>query len=107
MISGECNGCGACCKFVTVNVNPIYMQPDKKRWLELHMGVHVYERQGLVYIAFETTCQHLDAANQCGIFGQPERPNVCAEFPFDQFDIDYIDQWAGEKVCGYEVVETY
>ena len=107
MIVGECNGCGACCKFVTVNIHPVYLDPDKRKWLELHEGITVFERQGMAYLAIQTSCKHLTEDNKCGIFGQPERPQTCAEFPFDQFDIDYIDKWAGEKVCSYEVVETY
>lgn len=27
-----------------------------------------------------TRCVHLNGAYQCGIFGQPDRPKVCADF---------------------------
>src|SRR3990170_1868484 len=89
---GYCReGCGACCKLVLVNVNPVYMEPDKKSWLELHEGLRLFRQNGGVWMAIQTSCRHLTADNKCGIFGQPERPQTCDDFPFAQNDIDLLN----------------
>jgi Fe-S-cluster containining protein len=97
---GECNGCGACCKHLLLAVHPVYLEPDKRRWLELH-GIKLHVAGGNAWATIDATCEHLTEDNRCGIFGQPERPQVCAEWPFQQEDIDLVNVWAGEPVCSY------
>ena len=101
--AGECNSCGACCKFVLLAVHPSYLDADRRRWLELH-DIRLHERDGLVWATVNTPCRHLTEDNHCGIFGQPERPQLCAEFPFVQGDIGLVNEWAGEDVCSYSFV---
>ena len=99
--TGVCNGCGACCRFLMLQVHPMYMEADKKRWVELH-GIRLQRNpDGGVYAVIDAVCQHLTQENQCGIFGSDERPKVCDDWPFVQHDIDLLDAWAGEKVCSY------
>lgn len=76
------------------------MEPDKRHWLELH-GIKLWQQGDYTWARIEARCRHLTDDNRCGIYGQPERPQVCAEFPFAQGDIDIVDEWAGEKVCSY------
>ncbi len=102
--TGECNGCSACCRFLILNVSPSYLEDDKKRWIELH-GIKVFQQKdGTAWVRINATCEHLTDDGTCGIYGQPERPQTCADFPFVQSDIDLIDEWAGQKVCSYEFV---
>ena len=83
-----------------LQVHPMYMEADKKRWVELH-GIRLIRQEGAVYAVVNTACKHLTEDNQCGIFGSDERPQTRAEGPFLQHDIDLVDEWAGEKVCSY------
>ena len=100
---GECNTCAACCKFLILQVNPAYMDADRRRWIELH-GIRLSERDGGVWARIDIACQHLTDDGKCGVFGTPERPETCGTFPFVQADIDLVDEWAGEKVCSYSFV---
>ena len=104
MRQGECNGCAACCRFLILQVNPQYMAADRRRWIELH-GIRLYERDGGVWAVVNAACSALTDEGRCGLFGLPERPQTCAEFPFVQPDIDQVDDWAGEKVCSYSFSE--
>ena len=103
---GTCNytGCGACCKVVLLAVHHAYLEPDKRHWLELH-GITLAERDGLVWATVPSQCRELAADSSCGIYGKPERPQVCADFPFAQADISIVDEWAGEPVCSYSFRE--
>ena len=100
MRTGECNGCSACCRFVILQVNPAYMEPERRRFIELH-GVRLFTQDGGVWAQVSTQCQHLLTDGKCGVYGKPERPKACAEFPFVQTDIDLVDTFSGEKVCSY------
>jgi len=103
---GECTvGCGACCKFVELAVHHAYLEPDKRYWLELH-GIQLAERDGLVWARIDTACGALTLEGVCGLFGKSERPQMCAEFPFSQHDIDLVDEWVGEKTCSYSFAST-
>lgn len=56
----ECReGCGACCIYPSIS-SPLPAMPDGKP-----------ER---------VPCPHLTSDLKCNIFGQPERPSVCAGF---------------------------
>ena len=97
---GTCNACAVCCKFLILQVNPAYMEPDRRRWIEMH-GIRLQERDGGVWARIDAQCQHLTDEGQCGIFGQPERPQTCADFPVMQADIAIVNTWAGREVCSY------
>lgn len=100
---GECNGCSACCRFLILQVNPAYLEADRRNWIEMH-GIHLFEQDGGVWARINATCTHLTAEGKCGVYGLPERPQACATFPTVQADIDLIDEWASEKVCSYEFI---
>ena len=100
---GECNLCSACCRFLILQVNPQYMEADRRKWIELH-GIRLYERDGGVWAQISLPCEHLTEEGKCGIFGSPERPKTCDDFPFVQHDIDLVDEWSGQKVCSYSFV---
>lgn len=101
---GECNGCAACCKFLILQVNPAYLEADRRRFVELH-GVRLFEQDGGVWARIDVACQHLTAEGKCGVYGTAERPQTCADFPFVQSDIELVDNWTGEKVCSYSFAE--
>ena len=100
---GDCNLCGlrgACCRFVLLAVHPVYMDADKRHWLELH-GIKVAWRDGNAWATIESACRELTDEGLCGIYGQPERPQVCSDFPFTAEDIGIVNAWAGSEVCDY------
>ncbi len=66
-------GCGACCMAPSITTLFVGM-PDGKRAGE--------------------RCVHLDAANQCLLFGRPERPRFCA------------DLRAAPEMCGADATEA-
>jgi Fe-S-cluster containining protein len=99
MRQGDCTpNCGACCKFIILNVNPSYLKD--KAWIEAH-GIKVFEQDGGVWIRINAACNHLTEDNQCGIYGKPERFESCSLFPTVQSDIDLVNEEAGEAVCSY------
>lgn len=100
MRQGECNGCAACCRFLILQVNPAYMDVDRRRWIEMH-GIRLVERDGGVWAHINVACRHLTEDGACGVFGTAERPQTCATFPAGQADIDLVDGWAGVRVCSY------
>lgn len=107
--SGSCTvGCGACCRFLTVNVNPDYFtSADAKAWVELHAvnGRHIRVRMaegGICWMDIPIPCSALTPDGMCGLMGKPERPKSCDDFPTSQVDIDLVDEITGEKVCTYE-----
>ena len=101
---GECNLCSACCRFVLLAVHPVYMEPDKRRWLELH-GIKLAWRNGNAWATVDLSCQELTEDGKCGIFGSPERPQVCSDFPFAAVDIGLVNAWAGSDICSYSFAE--
>lgn len=74
--------CGsACCTFVALEVNPVYLrQDDLAAWARLH-AITLSEWQGRVIATLPLRCSALDDAGRCSLYGQPERPQLCAEFP--------------------------
>ena len=102
MRTGECNGCAACCRFVILQVNPQYMEADKRSWIEMH-GIRLFEQDGGTWARITATCQHLTAENKCSI--HDTRPQTCRDFPAVQSDIDIVDAFVGERVCSYSFVE--
>ena len=99
---GDCTvGCGACCKFLTINVNPdYYTSEDAKAWVELH-GIRVRMSGGVCWMDIPTPCSALTDDGRCGIYGKPERPKGCDTFPQSQAEINLVDDFTGEKVCTY------
>ena len=97
---GSCqSGCGACCKLVEVNVNPAYLEKDVRHWLDLH-GIKLRERGGGVWAILPIPCRELQPDMRCGLFGKPERPKLCEDWPFDQQEILTVNAETGVE-CGY------
>lgn len=106
MRTGECTvGCGACCKFVILQVNPAYLDAERRSFIEAH-GIRLTARDGGAWGSVDVACKHLTTDLKCGVFGKSERPQACSDFPFVQSDIDLVDAHAGAKVCSYEFEEV-
>jgi Fe-S-cluster containining protein len=99
---GSCSeGCGACCTFVTLCIHPAYAQSqDVKNWLSLH-GITLKERNGQVWANVPLPCGALNEDKSCSLFGQPERPKLCSEWPFNQQEINDLHDEMGRKVCTF------
>ena len=105
MRTGECNSCAACCRFLILQVNPAYLDADKRQWIELH-GIRLFEQDGGVWARIDAACTHLTNDGKCGVFGTSHRPQTCADFPSVQSEIALVDDWAGEQVCSYEFADV-
>jgi len=101
---GYCKeGCGACCTYVLLNVNPAYLEKDVRHWVELH-GIKLSERKGQVWAKIPLPCSALQPDKSCGLYGQAERPQLCSEWPYNQQEIDGLDAEMGEKTCTYSFI---
>ena len=90
MREGECTpGCGACCRFIRLQVNPQYMQSDVRHWIELH-GIRLREHGGGVWAYVPLPCSALTPEGMCGLQGKPERPELCGVFPSGQWQLDEL-----------------
>ncbi len=49
------------------------------------------------YMQFDQTCRHLAEDGRCGIYNEPYRPSICAEFPAHPSDLVGLP----EGYCGY------
>lgn len=71
----------ACCRFLILEVNPIYLtDPDLASWVRLHR-IELMEREGRTLAHIPMSCSALGGRGQCNIYGEPERPQICADFP--------------------------
>ena len=104
MRQGECNSCSVCCRFLILQVNPAYMDADRRKWIEMH-GIRLAERDGGVWATIDVACTHLTDEGKCAVFGTPERPQTCADFPIVRADIQLVDEWVGERACSYTFTE--
>jgi len=106
MRTGECtSGCGACCRFLRLQVNPQYLEvADARHWIELH-GIRLDRgEEGATWAHIPLACSALTEEGLCGLYGTPERPLTCETFPTSQADIDRVNAAAGEAVCSYAFV---
>ena len=95
---GTCRaGCAACCRFLTVNVNPDYFTGQAKAWIELH-GIQVRKEGGICWMDIPSPCSAL-VDGRCSVYNK--RPKACRVFPSSQAEIDLVDSFTGEKVCTY------
>jgi hypothetical protein len=104
---------------------------DYQRWLSYH-GIDSYwegpqfpptadsvlvvsaPKDGLTYQVFggrhktallPQRCKYLTDEGACGIFGQPNRPQICADWPSQPWELLTLDQ-AGQLACGYQFVPS-
>ena len=99
MREGECNGCGACCRNLRLQVPPAYLaSADAKNWLSLH-GVRVEKIGEGTFAWMNLPCSQLTSENRCAIYWTPLRPATCDSFPRTPADLIGI-----EDVCSYRFV---
>lgn len=93
---GECNRCGRCCEFITLQVPPEYLSnADIRRWIELH-GIRLSERDGGVFARIDLPCSALTEEGLCSLMGTPERPALCSHWPATPAMLAGL-----EEVCSY------
>lgn len=79
-----CNSCGACCRYVAVEIDrPTTPRDyDQIHWYLTHGKVAVYiDWEGDWYLEFETVCDHLTSAAMCDVYR--ERPEICSDFSWE------------------------
>ena len=96
MPDGCTPGCGACCRWIVLQVNPQYDNPDIARWIGLH-GIRLQRRDGGIFAYIPTPCSALGGDGMCTIY--EERPEVCRIFPTSEAEVAMVDEYVGEKVC--------
>lgn len=93
---GECTACGKCCLSLRIQCPPNYAEPDVANWLALH-GVTVLVVNGATYASLNRKCSALASDNKtCTLYGKPERPGLCSEFPATPAALHGL-----EEECGY------
>jgi hypothetical protein len=99
---GEClPNCGACCKFVRLQVPPTYQETDTRGWLQLH-GIRLTTIDGATFATIDRRCDALTDDNRCSLYGKPERPQLCADWPATPGAMAGL-----EDVCGYRFEEVH
>lgn len=79
--SGECDGCAtrevraACCRYVFLPKRAL--NQDEQHWLSLHNLPNWTPRERRI----EAECSALEADGKCALFGKPERPQLCINYP--------------------------
>lgn len=88
---GGCTaGCGACCEYLTVPLDPRINdnEPEKiedlRYWLSLH-GLTMYQDGDQLSLNIPIPCSKLvtdeDGDKICGVYGTDERPDLCSNLP--------------------------
>lgn len=79
---GGCTkGCGACCTDVILEVVEPPNIADWANWLELH-NIDLVRKDGHLFARLREACSQLDTRDgTCKLFGKPERPLMCSQFP--------------------------
>lgn len=96
---GSClEGCGACCKFIRLQVNPQYKDEDISNWIGLH-GISLRSTTNALFAYVPLRCEMLSEDDRCMAYD--DRPNVCRNWPTSQVEIDDLHEFVGEEVCGY------
>lgn len=98
---GGCTSCGKCCTSLRLQVPPSYMDdPDVKNWVELH-GISLLRVGEATYAVLNRKCSALASDNKtCTLYGKPERPGLCSEFPATPAALTGL-----ETECGYSFRE--
>ena len=91
MREGHCTvGCGACCRFIRLQVNPQYLSlADVQNWIELH-GIKLREVNGGVFAYIPIPCTALTPEGLCGLYDKPERPILCGISPVGPEELDEL-----------------
>jgi len=99
---GECTvGCGACCRLLRLQVPAEYKtNPDIRKWVELH-GVRLVNLDGGTFAMLASPCSALTEDGLCGLYGTPERPDLCSHYPASPAALLGV-----EEVCTYSFKEV-
>ena len=94
---GECTpNCGACCRFLRLQVPPEYgSNPDVRNWVELH-GIRLQNIDGGTFAFLQVPCSALTEEGLCSLYGKPERPDLCNHYPMTPPALTGV-----EDVCSY------
>lgn len=66
---------------IRIQCPPAYRSdPDIRRWVELH-GIQLAEIGGATYAVISHRCSALTEDLKCSLYGTPERPQLCSEWP--------------------------
>ena len=109
--SGGCTaGCGACCEFLILPLDPRMREADPKRledfiyWAALH-GITIAESGDWLAARIPLACEKLvvdaDGDKTCGVFDTPERPTMCKRYPRHPLELEGV-----EDVCTYRFDST-
>ena len=100
--SGACTpGCGACCRWLLLQVNPAYAAADDvAHWIALH-GITLLPLDGGIYARIPLPCRELTPAGGCALFDDPRRPALCGRFPLGPRDLAGLTD-----VCTYAFEEN-
>ena len=83
-MSDICNACsdrGQCCTYVELPLSRI-LTSDEKRWVELHPGLSIKQgHAGAPAVRIEVRCSALTDSGFCALYGTPQRPQMCADWP--------------------------
>lgn len=99
---GACiSGCGKCCEFLELEVNPAYMRtPDVLNWIGLH-GITLSMHGERAIARLPIPCTQLQEDKSCGLYGSPDRPEMCGVWPQSPEALVGIDgcgySWEGAK----------
>ena len=94
--------CGsACCRFIALEVNPVYLaDADAANWIGLH-GIELMERAGRTLARIPVPCSALDQTGNCLLYGQPERPSLCEAYPMTPASLFMV-----EDVCTFSFTRS-
>lgn len=89
---GSCSGCGACCRFMFLPLDRRVLNSphlrDWRKWLDLH-GVILEVTTDTCRVRIPLPCLMLnDLTGACNIHGNPDRPEMCDEFPYNQVQLE-------------------
>lgn len=92
-----------------LQVHPQYLtNEDARRWVEYH-GIKLRRQpSGAVFAYISARCRHLTEDGLCGVYGTPDRPQVCANWPLTTqlSDITDMHDFFGEEFCDYAPKES-
>lgn len=97
---GECNQCGWCCQFLSVNrmtVPARDVSADSSHFYQLRHGIHGGDGKVRLVVHMFVPCQqHDNVAKRCGAY--EERPTICRDFPSspDQIEGTPCTHWFEE-----------
>ena len=99
---GGCTvGCGACCEFLILPLDKRLKDTDPAKladfiyWAGLH-GIVISDSGDWYAARIPLPCKHLTEDKRCGVFGTPERPTLCGNYPRLPLDLEGV-----EDVCTY------